>query len=129
MLSAQIRAMEILGIRQFLDPDREFTSLNIEEFEQGCKAMRWEIKELLGVGINDRDRGIAIAQRILKKLDRQLKYVGWTATGKDRRRVYKLAPLAEDDNREGNLCSMARARLPTCRAGKLGCWLIDHTKF
>jgi hypothetical protein len=100
MLSVQIRAMEILGIRQFLDPDGEFTSLDLEEFEYRCKAMRWEIKELLGVGINDRDKAIAIAQRILKKLDRRLVKVHWTGTGNERRRVYKLAPLAEDDNRE-----------------------------
>ncbi|WP_052055906.1 plasmid replication protein, CyRepA1 family [Myxosarcina sp. GI1] len=100
LIATQISAMEVLGIGQYLNYGLELTHKDLAEFEARCKAMRWDIKSILGVGINDRDKGVKILNRILKKLDHKFKSVGWTGTGNDRRRVYKLAPLAEDDNRE-----------------------------
>ncbi|WP_036488281.1 plasmid replication protein, CyRepA1 family [Myxosarcina sp. GI1] len=100
LIATQIRAMEILGIEQFLNPDREFCRRNLEEFEQRCKAMRWEIKSILGVGINDRDCGVRIANRILRKMNRQLVFVKTRGGRDDKQRMYKLEPLAPDDNRE-----------------------------
>ncbi|WP_081942984.1 plasmid replication protein, CyRepA1 family [Myxosarcina sp. GI1] len=100
LIATQINAMEVLGVNQFLDhTERKFNFKELEDFEARCKEMRWQIKDVFGFTINDRERGIEIAKKFLKSMDRKLECVGWTGTGKERRRVYQLSPLTEDDNR------------------------------
>ncbi|MGK7893037.1 MAG: hypothetical protein AB4372_05210, partial [Xenococcus sp. (in: cyanobacteria)] len=58
---------------------------------------RYEILMLLGVTINPtKDSAIAVAQRILRKLDVQLKYLNTRGSRKDKQRVYGGCQLDPD---------------------------------
>ena len=95
LYSAKIAALELLQIKQFLDPDAVFCASKLKDWLHMMIAHRWQIKQLFGVTINPRkDSAIAVAQRILKKLGLKLKAIGWH----NRERIYGGTPI--EDNRE-----------------------------
>lgn len=72
-LSAQVEALKLIGIKQFLNPEAEFTKDNLAEWLETVIKHRHHLKTILGVTINpETDSAIAVAQRILKKLGQKL---------------------------------------------------------
>jgi hypothetical protein len=73
--SAKIKALKLLDIEQFLDPNAEFSQDSLTSWFDKVMLFRFEIQSILGVAINpDKDSPIAIAQRILKKLGSKLEF-------------------------------------------------------
>ena len=68
-LLAKIRALELIEITQFLDPDSKFTKDSLKEWFEKILKLRYDIRAILGVSIHPKnDTAIAVAQRLLKKL-------------------------------------------------------------
>lgn len=88
-LSAPIKALELIDIKQFLDYEREFTASSLSDWLEKIILFRHEIKSLLGVSINpEKDSAIAVAQRILKKLGLKLEFKYWRGDRTSKQRVY-----------------------------------------
>lgn len=98
-LSAQIKAIEIIKVKQFFDPDAEFSKDNLADwFENLIIPLRFDIQTILGVCINpDKDSAIAVAQRILKKLGLKLEFKYWRGDRKNKQRIYSGCNLNPDD--------------------------------
>ncbi len=96
-LSAKVKALEELDIKQFLNPFATFTAKSLAGWLEKMIQYRYEILTLLGVTINPtKDSAIAVAQRILRKLDVQLKYLNTRGSRKDKQRVYGGCQLDPD---------------------------------
>ena len=98
-LSAPIKALEIIEIEQFLNPEKEFTAAYLDESGWLEKIIRFrhDIKTLLGVSINpEKDSAIAIVQRILKKLGLKLEFKYWRGDRQSKQRVYGACNLDPD---------------------------------
>lgn len=73
--SAKIKALKLLDIEQFLDPNAEFSKDSLAAWFNKVKLFRFEIHSILGITINpDKDSAITVAQRILKKLGGKLEF-------------------------------------------------------
>ena len=101
-LSATVKALEIIDIQQFFDPEARFTSNSLADwFEMKIKKYRHEIKILLGVSINpDKDSPIGAAQRILKKLDLKLERLYFRGSRQTKQRVYGGCKLDADGRKQ-----------------------------
>ena len=89
-LSAQVKALQVLNLQQFFDPQAEFTKSSLQGWLDLVIELRFELKTILGVTINpERDSAIAVAQRILKKLGLKLEFKYWRGTRKTKHRVYR----------------------------------------
>ena len=96
-LSAKVKALEIIDIPQFFDPEARFTSNSLADWFEMVKKYRHEIKILLGVNINpEKDSPIGAAQRILKKLDLKLELLYFRGSRKTKQRVYGGCQLDAD---------------------------------
>ncbi len=88
-LSAPIKALKILSIEQFLEPEREFTASSLTDWLEMIIRFRHELKSLLGVSVNpEKDSAIAVAQRILKQLGLKLEFKCWRGDRSSKQRVY-----------------------------------------
>ncbi|MEL6929618.1 MAG: plasmid replication protein, CyRepA1 family [Cyanobacteria bacterium J06600_6] len=88
-LSAKIKALEIIQIQQFLNPEAEFSKDTLADWFEFVIELRFDIKTLLGVSINpEKDSAIAVAQRILKKLGLKLEFQCWRGDRKNKQRIY-----------------------------------------
>jgi hypothetical protein len=68
-LAAQIKALKILGIERFLDPNQFHTRESLAEWFSQVLACREDIRNILGISIHpERDTPISVAQRSLKQL-------------------------------------------------------------
>ena len=89
-LSAKVEALELIGIDRFLNPDAEFTKDTLDDWFREVIKLRFDIKILLGVTINpEQDSAIAVAQRILKKLELKLEFLHQVRIEGKPTRVYK----------------------------------------
>ncbi|MDY6899003.1 MAG: plasmid replication protein, CyRepA1 family, partial [Cyanobacteriota bacterium] len=96
-LSAKVKALQIINIEQFFDPDAKFTSNSLADWFLVVKKYWYEIKILLGVNINcEKDSAITVAQRILSKLGLKLDYLHWRGSRKSKQRVYGVGKLDAD---------------------------------
>ncbi len=96
-LSAQIKALQLIGIEQFLDSEAEFTKDSLADWFEMVVKWRFEIKTLLGVSINpEKDYAIAVAQRILKKLGLKLEFKHQIRINGERTRIYQGCHLNPD---------------------------------
>ena len=96
-LSAQIKALQLIGIEQFLDPEAEFTKDSLADWFEMVLELRFDIKTLLGVSINpEKDAAIAVAQRILKKLGLRLEFKHQIRINRKKTRVYQGCNLNPD---------------------------------
>ena len=96
-LSAPIKALEIIEIEQFLDPEKEFTASSLADWLERVIQFRHDFKTSLGVSINpDKDSAIAVAQRILKKLGLKLEFKYWRGDRSSKQRVYGGCNLDPD---------------------------------
>ncbi|MGK7892124.1 MAG: hypothetical protein AB4372_00320, partial [Xenococcus sp. (in: cyanobacteria)] len=100
-LSAKVKALEELDIKQFLNPFALFTAKSLAGWLEKMVQYRYEILMLLGVTINPtKDSAIAVAQRILKKLGLKLKKLYTRGSRKDKQRVYGGCQLDSDKREE-----------------------------
>jgi hypothetical protein len=60
-------------------------------------GVKWQVKTVLDITLNDNDSPIVILRRFLKKIGLKLKYKGRDGTG-DRQRIYHV--VGADDGRE-----------------------------
>lgn len=78
-LSAKVEALKILGVEQFLDREREFISLLLQDWFDRLNnpQTRYQIKTILGFRINpEKDTPIGVAQRLLALLGLKLTCIG-----------------------------------------------------
>lgn len=96
-LSAPIKALELIDIKQFLDHEREFTASSLSDWLEKIVLFRRDIKTLLGVSINpEKDSAISVAQRILKKLGLKLEFKYWRGDRSSKQRVYSGCNINPD---------------------------------
>ncbi|MDJ0902204.1 MAG: DUF3854 domain-containing protein [Xenococcus sp. MO_188.B8] len=97
-LSAKIKALQIIQVEQFFDPEAEFTKETLTEWLDFVIDHRFDIKSILGVSINpDKDSAIAVAQRILKKLGLKLEFKCWRGDRSSKQRIYSGCNLNPDE--------------------------------
>ena len=67
---AKTKTLEIINLTQFLDPEREFTSESLADWQKTLISQRYDIKILTGISISpDKDETpIQLAQRLLSQL-------------------------------------------------------------
>ncbi len=96
-LSAKVKALEELDIKQFLNPFALFTASSLAGWLEKMIQYRYEILMLLGVTIHPTDdTAIAVAQRILSKLGLKLNKLYTRGSRKDKQRVYGGCQLDHD---------------------------------
>ena len=89
-LSAQVEALRLIGIEQFLNPEASFTKDSLADWFETVIKYRYELKIVLGVTINpERDSAIAVAQRILNKLGQKLEFLHQVRIDGKPTRIYK----------------------------------------
>ena len=99
-LSAKVKALEELDIKQFLNPEAKFTAKSLDGWLEKMVKYRYEILILLGVKINPtKDSAIAVAQRILRKFDLKLEYLYTRGSRKDKQRVYGGCQINHDERK------------------------------
>ncbi len=68
-LTAKIKALQILKIEQFLDPNQFHTREGLADWYSQVLACREDIRNILGISIHpERDTAISVAQRMLSQL-------------------------------------------------------------
>lgn len=114
-LSAQVKALEIIGMEQFLDPNNEFTKESLAEWLEKVINHRHDLKIILDVSINpERDSAIAVAQRILQKIDLKLEFMHQIRINGKPTRVYRGCNSNPDERTLIFECWLERdASLPT----------------
>lgn len=94
---AQIKALELIDLKQFFDSSKTFTKNSLENWLENVVRFRREIKTLLGVSINpEKDSAIAVAQRLLAKLGLKLISKGQRRINGERVRLYQGCDMNPD---------------------------------
>jgi hypothetical protein len=98
-LGLVIHALEMLNLPNFIANDRELRGTDADLVQMANNALRvkWQVKTVLGITLNDLDSPIVILRRLLKKIGLKLKYLRRDGTG-DRQRVYHV--VGGDDGRD-----------------------------
>ncbi|MHC0068100.1 plasmid replication protein, CyRepA1 family [Nostoc sp. UIC 10890] len=98
-LGLVIHALELFNIPQFIAGDREFrgTDADLVQMANNALSVKWQVKTVLDITLNDNDSPIVILRRLLKKIGLKLKYICRDGTG-DRQRVYRVVDA--DDGRD-----------------------------
>lgn len=100
-LSAPIKALEAILIKQFLDPMAEFTADSLADWFEMVIQFRFDIKTLLGVSINpEEDSAIAVAQRLLRKIGQKLTFDRQVRSDGQRLWVYRGCSQDPDGSRD-----------------------------
>ncbi|WP_373525500.1 plasmid replication protein, CyRepA1 family, partial [Nostoc sp.] len=99
-LLPSVLLLENLNLLQFLTPDVQLRGSDekMVEFKALAVQHRHVIKNYLNVSISERLTPIAIAQKLLAKIDLKLDYVGRLGKRENRECVYKF--VAPDDQRD-----------------------------
>lgn len=102
MLSASIRALDLIGLEQFLDPTKTFTSDELTDWLNRILPWRNELKAILGVGIGQKGESpISVAQRLLGLLGLKMTCLGQRKNASGQRvRVYQGCCTAPDNREE-----------------------------
>ena len=101
-LSAKVKALRIIGIEQFLDPEAEFSKSSLSEWFSFIIQHRFEIKAILGVSVNpETETPIEIAQKFLRKLGLILKMKYTRGSRGQKQRIYSLSKI--DDNQRSQI--------------------------
>ncbi len=92
--------LESLNLLQFLTPDVQLRGSDekMQEFKALAVTHRHVIKNYLHVSISEKHTPIAIAQKLLAKIDLKLNYVGRLGKRENRECVYRF--VAPDDQRD-----------------------------
>ena len=100
---AKTKTLEIINLTQFLDPEREFTSESLADWQKTLISQRYDIKILTGISISpDKDETpIQLAQRILSQLfGLKLECVGKRGERGSQIRVYRGCSPNPDGRQE-----------------------------
>ena len=94
-----ITALELFGIPNKIASSRELRSNDADLITMANNALsvKWQVKTVLGITLNDKDSPVVILRRFLKKIGLQLKYLGRDGIG-ERQRVYSV--VGSDDGRD-----------------------------
>ncbi|MBD2255830.1 plasmid replication protein, CyRepA1 family, partial [Nostoc parmelioides] len=97
--SLVIHALEKFNIPNFIKSDRSLrgTDEDLVQMANNALSVKWQVKTVLDITLNDSDTPIVILRRFLKKIGLKLKYKGRDGTG-DRQRIYHV--VGADDGRE-----------------------------
>ncbi|WP_256871998.1 plasmid replication protein, CyRepA1 family [Nostoc sp. TCL26-01] len=92
--------LENLNLLQFLTPDVQLRGSDEKMLKFKAKAVenRYVIKNYLNVSVSEKLTPVAIAQKLLDKIDLRLSYVGRLGPREKRESVYKF--VAPDDQRD-----------------------------
>ena len=94
----QIKALELINIKQFFDSSQTFTKNSLEDWLNSVVRFRRELRTLLGVSINpEKDSAIAVAQRLLAKLGLKLISQGQHRINGERVRLYRGCDMNPDE--------------------------------
>ena len=98
-LGLVIHALELFNIPQFIAGEREFrgTDADLGQMAKNALSVKWQVKTVLGITLNDSDSPIVILRRLLLKIGLKLKYICRDGTG-SRQRVYRVVDA--DDGRD-----------------------------
>ncbi|MDZ8029383.1 MAG: plasmid replication protein, CyRepA1 family [Nostoc sp. DedQUE11] len=96
--SLVIHALEMFNIPNFIKSDRSLrgTDEDLVQMANNALSVKWQVKTVLDITLNDNDTPIVILRRFLKKIGLKLKYKGRDGTG-DRQRIYHV--VGADDGR------------------------------
>ena len=100
---ARTKTLEIINLTQFLDPEREFTSESLAEWQKTLISQRHDILTLTGISISpDKDETpIQLAQRILSQLfGLKLECIGKRGERGSQIRVYRGCSPNPDGRQE-----------------------------
>ena len=100
---AKTKTLEIINLTQFLDPEQEFTSESLTDWQNTLISQRHDIKTLTGISISpDKDETpIQLAQRFLTQLlGLKLKCVGKRGERGSQIRVYRGCSPNPDGRQE-----------------------------
>jgi hypothetical protein len=95
-LAAKIKALKILDIEQFLDPNQLHTRESLEEWFSRVIACREDVRNFLGIWVHpEKDTPIAVAQRMLiESFDLKMTCVQQKRLDKHKRiRIYAMTNL------------------------------------
>ncbi|MCC5669820.1 hypothetical protein LC653_39950 [Nostoc sp. CHAB 5784] len=100
LLLPAVLLLESLNLLQFLTPDVQLRGSDEKmlEFKAVAVVHRHVIKNYLNVSISEKLTPVAIAQKLLAKIDLKLDYVGRLGKRENRECVYKFVP--PDDRRD-----------------------------
>jgi hypothetical protein len=98
--SQKVYALDIIGMKQFLDPDATFTKDSLQEWAERIQGWKKELRIIFGTSLNDRMSPIQIAQLFLSYLGLRLFCVAHKRVPgeRHRQRIYKLS--VPQDRRE-----------------------------
>ncbi|WP_341532347.1 plasmid replication protein, CyRepA1 family (plasmid) [Nostoc sp. UHCC 0302] len=98
-LGLVVHALELFNIPNFIADDREFrgTDGDLVQMANNALSVKWQVKTVLDITLNDNDSPIVILRRLLKKIGLKLKYIYRDGTG-ERQRVYRV--VGADDGRD-----------------------------
>ncbi|HEY9799441.1 MAG TPA: plasmid replication protein, CyRepA1 family [Leptolyngbyaceae cyanobacterium] len=99
-LMSAVLLLEKLNLLQFLQTDKQMRGSDeaMQELKQKAVANRAVIKNYLNVTVSEKLTPVAIAQKLLGKIDLRLSYVGRLGPRGERESVYKF--VAPDDERD-----------------------------
>ena len=100
---AKTKTLEIINLTQFLDPEREFTSESLAEWQKTLISQRYDILTLTGISISPdkNETPIQLAQRILSQLfGLKLECIGKRGERGSQIRVYRGCSPNPDGRQE-----------------------------
>ena len=100
---AKTKTLEIINLTQFLDPEREFTSESLAEWQKTLISQRYDILTLTGISISPdkNETPIQLAQRILSQLfGLKLECIGKRGERSNQIRVYRGCSPNPDGRQE-----------------------------
>lgn len=102
-LLASVQLLEELGVSTLLSSGQQFRGVDpqLQRMEMLAKQYKYVIKNCLGVSISQKDKPIAIAQKLLVLLGCKLQFLARLGSRGDRHMVYEFVP--PDDGRDAVL--------------------------
>ena len=100
---AKTKTLEIINLTQFLDPEREFTSESLADWQKTLISQRYDILTLTGISISPdkNETPIQLAQRILSQLfGLKLECIGKRGERSNQIRVYRGCSPNPDGRQE-----------------------------
>ncbi len=96
-LGLTVAALEKLGLLEFIAAgELRGTDEPLVKMAEAALSVKWQMKTVLKIGLNDKDGPIVILRQLLKKIGLRLEYLSRDGSG-DRARVYRV--VGQDDGR------------------------------
>ncbi len=99
VLSAKVKALQVLDIYQFLDPNQTHTNESLKKWWKRCLKMKRDIKTLIGLNISKKMSAIQFAQALLGMMGLKMECHQRRVNGR-RVRFYSLPVTPPADYRQ-----------------------------